>query len=87
MNFFPNQRQKAFEQKQNAALFLQLLPWQRCSTAILYWLCDLSSAIKLVFIIISIADQNRSSFSKKLQSLNRSRVSVAKICSMIIESS
>lgn len=67
-----------------------LLCFSSCSlgsTAILYWLCDLSSAIKLVFIIISIADQNRSSFSKKLQSLNRSRVSVAKICSMIIESS
>lgn len=45
-----NQRQKAFEQKQNAALFLQLLAWQccccccGCCSRILRWLRDLSSA-------------------------------------------
>lgn len=52
----------SFEQKQNVDLFLQLLPWQHCSTQMLHRLCDLSSAIKVVLIMIS--DQKWFGFSK-----------------------
>ncbi|KAI9533585.1 hypothetical protein NQZ68_021120 [Dissostichus eleginoides] len=39
-DFIGSNRQKAFKQEQNAALFLQLLPWPCGKIQILHWLED-----------------------------------------------